>query len=280
MKKAILSVALTLLLCFSLTANASGSISFSIDSVNTAYDGNTVIYTENYGGTIPAVDENYIIISVVPKFESEDSSQITDESVSEDSSVMPDISSDVSETPSGEVSLLPETSSDSITPDTSSGNGSIIPETPSGDGSIIPETPSGNEGVIPEILPSQQTSEYKYKVENVYFSAESREGITVSEGGFILVIPKDNDNSSAVSTSSRELSVYDIEKGTPVALHGVNLEENTLTEGAFVEFDLSEKELQGDIPQTSDNGMTAIFTVVAALSVLLSALLYRRRKIA
>ncbi len=264
--------ALALVLCFSISASAKSVFTLSVDSVNTApTETDTVIYTRDFGEKVPVSQGEYYVITVIPK--------ITDSVVSENDNGNGEVESSV--VVSEDISVLPEASEEV----------SEAPQVSSEDTVSLPEVSD----VIPEVITSDSVaetasqSEYRYKVENIYSPASMRDNIIIPENGFaVLVRGSENEGASSgeesnISDSSAEaraFSLSDVEAGTPVAVYGVDFEGNTISENAYLEFDLSNKDLLGDVPQTSDSGAVVLFTVVASLSVLSAIWFFSRKRIA
>lgn len=262
--------ALALVLCFSLSVSAQSVFTLSVDSVNTApTETDTVIYTREYGEKVPVSQGEYYVITVIPK--------ITDSIVSENDNGNGEVES--SFVSLDESYLIPELSED-VTES---------PQVSAEDTVSLPEVSD----VIPEIITSDSVaetasqSEYRYKVENIYSPASTRDNIIIPENGFAVLV-RGNENVSVdaesdiseTSAEARAFSLSDVEAGTPVAVYGVDFEGNTISENAYLEFDLSHKDLLGDVPQTSDSGAVVLFTVVASLSVLSAIWFFSRKRVA
>lgn len=262
MRKTLLVItALALTFCFSLSAFAASAFTVSIDGINEASSGNkTVIYTRDFGEFMPVAEGEYYVITVVPK--------ITAGDLSENDI----LGGNQSAPSSGEVSETP--------------NVSDVSEILSEASDVIPEIVS-----VPSVAETLSASDYKYKVEKVYSPSDIRENISIPQNGFAIMLRDSGESSedtvsdlssetSGVTPQSRNASVTDVEIGAPVAVYGIDFNTLTVSEGAYVQIELSDKGLLGDIPQTSDGSMTAIFTVVACLSVLSAAWFYRKKSMA
>lgn len=264
MKKTVIAVAVAFALCFSLSVSAASMFTVSVDSINeSAVDNETVIYTRAFGDTIPTVQEDCYVITVIPKIIGD----ISEETTSEESS-----------SESTETTEDTQTTSDVTDDDVPSEISAVVSE------SVSEIVSSSN------VAETVASSDFRYKVEKVYSPFDSKENISIPENGFVVVfkseedfiaqvssedvVTSDNENSSV---ATRNVTASDIEVGAPVAVYGVNFETLTVSEGAYLEIDLSGKGLLGDVPQTSDNSMTAIFIVVASLSVLSAAWICRKK---
>ncbi len=281
MKKTVLAATVVAIaLCFSLSVNAASVFTVSVDSINSSEtDNKNIIYTRDFGETVPEAEGDYYVITVIPKITNSDTS------VEESSEEISSTTSDTTE--------IPQSSSDSTE------ESSTLSDVLSDDSIISSDITSEISNVIPEIISSSDATEtasvgsYKYKIENVYSPSDVKRNISIPENGFAVIFRSENNTvtseiseiSDSVTTSetsdssveTRNVSASDIEAGAPVAVYGVNFETLSVSEGAYIEIDLSGKGLLGDIPQTSDNNMTAIFTVVASLSVLSAAWFCRKK---
>lgn len=259
MKKTAFAVlSLVLAFCFSVSVFAVTFFRVDVEGINQSPDNSgTIIYTRDFAEKVPVSTGDYFVITVTPRNQSTvpDVSEVVSEDVSEIVSEI--VSEDVSEVVSEIVS-----------------DGETVSEVTS---DIIPEIVSQNDNIE-----SATFSDYKYKVEKVYLPTDDKSDIEIPENAFALLfhLGKDSSTSSVPDISSPETrgtDVSGIETGDLVAVHGVDFESLTVADGAYVEIDTSNKGLMGDIPQTSDNNMTALFTVFACLSVISAAWFYRKR---
>ena len=265
MKRTLLTVftASALAFCFALSVCAASVFTISVDGINQAQSENkTIVYTRAYGEKVPSADGEYYVITVVPKFIGDDSSENDIQS------------NEISELISEEVSDIPD-----VTMDVSDYSNVSFEVS-----EIVSEIFS-----MESVAETAADSNYKYKVENIFTPSDSRENISIPQNGFAVLFRSGDlsgvgENSlnvtSDASAESRNANISDVEIGSPVAVYGIDFNTLSVSEGAYIEIELSEKGLLGDIPQTSDRSMTAIFTVVASLSVLSAAWFYRRRNVA
>ncbi len=263
MKKTAFAVlSLVLAFCFSVSVFAVTFFRVDVEGINQSPDNSsTIIYTRDFAEKVPVSTGDYFVITVTPRNQSTvpDVSEVASEDVSE--VVSEDISAVVSEDVSEVVSQVVS-------------DGETVSEVTS---DIIPEIVSQNDNIE-----SATFSDYKYKVEKVYLPTDDKSDIEIPENAFALLFHLGKDSSTptvsdVTSPETRGTDVSEIETGDLVAVHGVDFEALTVTDGAYVEIDTSNKGLMGDIPQTSDNNMTAVFTVFACLSVISAAWFYRKR---
>ena len=232
----VIFIAAALVICFTLSASAATTLVLEPDSINMEADtGSVVIYTSAFGDTILSGEINdehgfrdFYALTVVPKMTNNNASgDASEEKTSSEGEA--DLSNDILNSSAQEDVISSEDASDVIPP--------VIP---SESADFVAETATA--------------SDYRYKIQAVYNPGTADKDIAIPENGFVIVFP---------ASKLGDVSDGDIAADAPVALFGIDLEKPEISDGAYVEIDISEKGLLGDIPQTSDDGRIALFAVLA-----------------
>ncbi len=244
MKKIIIA-AVVLAVCFTLTASGQSVLTLHPTGIDQeANTGDVVIYTSRFGDTILAGEvnddhgfKNFYVLSIVPRINEELS-----ESEIESSSV-----SDVASEEISEIVSEPLESYESS--------------------SVLPDFGSSTENGTSDGVTTASAADYKYKIEAVYAPGDSDKDVTIPENGFVI----------AFEVSEEESETANINKGDLVAIYGINLEEGSVNDGAYVEIDLSQRDLMGDIPETADKSKIAFFAILGVTSTFAAFAFYNRR---
>ena len=277
--KKIIFMAIMLLVCFGVSANAATNFKIDISAINTEADvSDTVIYTPDFGTSILKDELNsshgfndFYVVTVVPKTNNDNTStEITSEDVSFDENGTISEDNISMETPSEDVSIEIN--------DTSAENN---------DAPIVSNDSVNSEGDVSNSSTDVSTrlqnvlEKYRawrnsvvYEVEKIYSPDYENKNVEIPENGFVIAFPK----TTEFSDGGKTLNGSNISVGDEVKLYGIDLEKTTLSNDAYVEIQLSDKGLMEDIPQTGDMSGVVFFCMIGAAAVLVALGAYRRMK--
>lgn len=277
--KKIIFMAITLLVCFGVSANAATNFKIDITAINTEADtSDTVIYTPDFGDSILKDELNashgfndYYVVTVVPKGESDNtSSEITSADVSFDENGTTSDGNMSLETPSEDAS------SESTNASSESNDTPIVSNDAVNSEDDIVSNSSDASSRLQSALEKYRAwrNSVVYEVEKIYSPDYQNKDVEIPENGFVIAFPK----TTEFANGSETVNGSKISVGDEVKLYGIDLEKSTLSDGAYAEIQLSDKGLMEDIPQTGDVSGVVFFCMVGAVAVFVALGAYRRMK--
>ena len=278
--KKIIFMAIMLLVCFGVSANAATNFKIDISAINTEADvSDTVIYTSDFGTSILKDELNashgfndFYVVTVVPKASNDNTSaEITSEDVSFDENGATSEDNISIETPSEDASIeINDTSAEN-------NDAPIVSNEPvnSEDG-IVSNSSTDVSTRLQNVLEKYRAwrNSTVYEIEKIYSPDYENKNVEIPENGFVIAFPK----TTEFSDGGKTLNGSNISVGDEVKLYGIDLEKTTLSNDAYVEIQLSDKGLMEDIPQTGDMSGVVFFCMIGAAAVLVALGAYRRMK--